>query len=259
MKTDDFEKAQGHWILARMGKKVLRPGGRELTEKLIEALEVAETDSMVEFAPGLGFTATKVLAKHPRSYTGIDASEGAVKRLRMKFNGNKRITFIHGQAADTKLPAESQDKVYGEAMLTMHADHRKLEIIREAHRILKPGGYYAIHELGLVPDNLGPNKKAMIQRDLAMAIKVNARPLTEPEWTGLLKQEGFTIKSVHHSGMYLLHAGRMIRDEGFFRTLKIAFNIFSNPPALRRVLKMWKTFKKHEKYMNAIAILAVRD
>lgn len=36
MKINDIEKAQGHWLLAKMGKRVLRPGGRELTEKLVE-------------------------------------------------------------------------------------------------------------------------------------------------------------------------------------------------------------------------------
>ena len=36
MKFKDFDKASGHWILARMGKRVLRPyGGKELTLKLV--------------------------------------------------------------------------------------------------------------------------------------------------------------------------------------------------------------------------------
>ena len=48
---------------------------------------------------------------------------------------------------------DSKDKIIGEAMITMHADHRKSEIVREAHRILKKGGLYAVHELGLTPEN----------------------------------------------------------------------------------------------------------
>ena len=52
MKIKDFEKAQGHWILARMGKRVLRPGGKELTLKLMELLNISYVDEIVEFAPG---------------------------------------------------------------------------------------------------------------------------------------------------------------------------------------------------------------
>ena len=27
---------QGHWVLAKLGKKVLRPGGKELTHEMIQ-------------------------------------------------------------------------------------------------------------------------------------------------------------------------------------------------------------------------------
>ena len=28
---------QGHWVLAKLGKKVLRPGGQELTHEMLKA------------------------------------------------------------------------------------------------------------------------------------------------------------------------------------------------------------------------------
>ena len=45
---------QGHWVLAKLGKRVLRPGGLELTRKMLSALSIGEEDDVVEFAPGLG-------------------------------------------------------------------------------------------------------------------------------------------------------------------------------------------------------------
>jgi trans-aconitate methyltransferase len=65
------------------------------------------------------------------------------------------------------LPEQSADKVYGEAMLSMHANHRKAELIRESLQNLKPQGYYAIHELTLKPDDLDENVKLYIQKELA--------------------------------------------------------------------------------------------
>ena len=141
-------------------------------------------------------------------------------------------------------------------MLTMHADHRKSEIIREAYRILKPGGFYGIHELGLTPDEIPADKKAEIQKELALAIKVNARPLTVSEWTELLEKEGFSVVKVETNPMHLLEPKRIIDDEGFFRTLKIFFNIMTNPAARKRILTMRKVFRDNAQNLNAVAIIA---
>ncbi|MCK9481664.1 MAG: class I SAM-dependent methyltransferase [Bacteroidia bacterium] len=253
MEVTDFSRAQGHWILAKMGKRVLRPGGKELTQKLVSGLDVNHKDDIVEFAPGLGYTASLTLAKLPHSYVGVDADEDAVRLLKQKIKGNN-IQFILGQASETHLDNDSKDKVYGEAMLTMHADHRKSEIIRESHRILKKGGLYAIHELGLVDVN--EEQKEQIQRDLAICIKVNARPLTENEWKELLEKEGFKIKQVYTNAMHLLESKRIFDDEGFWRAMKITFNILRNKAARTRINEMKRVFKKHDKHMNSIAIIA---
>lgn len=255
MNTTDFDKAQGHWILARMGKKVLRPGGKELTHKLVDALDINHQDNIAEFAPGLGFTASTALKDKPFSYVGIDSNKEAVQYLKQKIKGNN-IEFIEGNAASTNLAEGSKDKVYGEAMLTMHANHRKSEIIKEAHRILKKGGLYAIHELGLTPNNLEEDTKTTIQKDLALAIKVNARPLTESEWTELLEKEGFKVIKIERNPMHLLEPSRMIDDEGFLRTLKIGLNILTHSKARKRILEMRRTFRKYQQHMNAVAIIA---
>lgn len=47
-------KTPGHWLLARLGKRVLRLGGLKLTRQLLESLAIESSDAMVEFAPGLG-------------------------------------------------------------------------------------------------------------------------------------------------------------------------------------------------------------
>lgn len=256
MDKDNFAKAQGHWILARMGKRVLRPGGKELTQKLISGLQISPSDNIVEFAPGLGYTAALALAHHPKTYIGIDADEDAVALLSQKVKG-ENVQFVLANAAGTKLENNSKDKVYGEAMLTMHADKRKSEIIQEAHRILKQGGMYAIHEMGLV--EVDEELKNKIQKDLGFSIKVNARPLTVNEWKILLEQEGFTVRQVYTNEMLLLETRRMIDDEGFFRTLKIGFNILRYSSARKRILEMREIFKKYQKHINAVAIIAEKN
>lgn len=258
MSNKNINTKQGHWILAKMGKKVLRPGGKELTQKLIGNLNINQNDEVVEFAPGLGFTASITLKSNPKSYTGIELNEEAAGILRKTIKGKNRKIII-GNAANSTLNENTYTKVYGEAMLTMQADHRKAEIIKEAHRILKKGGLYGIHELGLQPDTISEEKKAEIQRELAQVIKVNARPLTVSEWSELLEKEGFTIVKTATNPMHLLEKKRMIEDEGFFRALKIAFNILTHPKERKRILAMRKVFRKYKDNLNAVSIVVKKQ
>ena len=255
MKNKTINTEQGHWILAKMGKKVLRPGGKVLTQKLIEELRITDRDAVVEFAPGIGYTASFILKKKPKSYTGIELNEEAALKLKQKINGENR-TIVNTSASTTGLKDTVADKVIGEAMLTMQADHRKSEIISEAFRILKKGGMYAIHELGLMPNEIDPKIKGDIQRRLAQVIKVNARPLTQDEWCTLLRNEGFKIKEMYASPMHLLEPKRMLNDEGLLRTLKIGFNILTHPKAKKKIMKMRAVFREHEKQMTAFGIIA---
>ena len=252
------EGNQGHWILAKMGKKVLRPGGKELTFRLIHDLDINADDDVVEFAPGLGFTASITLKNNPKSYTGIELDEEAANLLRKVIIGDNTKIVI-GNAAKSTLNDNSYTKLYGEAMLTMHADHRKSEIIKEAYRLLKKGGLYGIHELCLIPDTINEEIKAGIQRELAKAMKVNARPLTIKEWSTLLEREGFTIVKTETNAMRLLETKRVFDDEGIFRTIKIIFNILTHPAERKRILTVRKLFRKYQGHLNAVAIVAQKN
>lgn len=255
MFKEKIDTMSGHWILAKLGKKVLRPGGKNLTLKMLSLLNINTNDSIIEFAPGLGYTAKLTLAKNPKSYTGVDSDEEAVLFLQKKIK-NTQALFINKNASQTQLPDEVATKIYGEAMLTMQANHRKEEIIREAHRLLAPGGLYAIHELVLFPDSLDEESKKTIQYELAESMKVNARPLTIAEWKDTLESQGFRIKQIEKAPMHLLQAGRIISDEGFLGFLGIVKKLILNPDIKKRVLQMRKTFKKYENHLEAIVIIS---
>lgn len=250
-----LNEKQGHWILAKVGKKVLRPGGRELTQILIRNLQIDDTDNVVEFAPGLGFTASLACAANPMSYTGVDRNEEAAALVRKNLHF-PRMKIIVADAAASTLPDSYASKVYGEAMLTMQPLEEKKAIVREAARILKPGGLYGIHELALQPDNISEEIKQNLYKDLSSNIRVHARPLTNAEWSALLTEEGFKIIKIDTNAMALLEFKRIFSDEGFFRTLKIMFNVLRYGQLRGRIKNMREVFRRHKQNMNAVAIVA---
>ena len=253
-KTIDYEKIPGHWLLASLGKTVLRPGGLNLTKKMLDQLNITKDDHVVEFAPGLGVTARLTL-QHDPHYTAIEQNEDAANKVRSYLTGSRQQCHI-GTAEKTGLPDNSATIVYGEAMLTMQSAKQKQQIIAEAKRILKPGGKYAIHEMCLAPENIDNALKESIQKDLSVAIRVNARPLTIAEWKQVLEEEGFIVTEVKTAPMHLLRPKRMIQDEGLPGVIKIASKVICNPKARKRVLKMRAQFTKYEQYIQGVTMVA---
>ena len=244
----------GHWVLAQMGKRVLRPGGIELTKKMIENLHINADDDVAEFAPGLGATAKLVIDKKPRSYIAIEQNEEAAKQVN-KYLPSTNATCMIGDAQNTTLPSESVDVLYGEAVLTMQSLRQKEEIIEEAYRTLRDGGRYGIHELCLNPNNIDKDLKSTIQRDLANAIRVNAKPMTIFEWKSLFEEKGFNVVIIEMRPMHLLEKKRMLQDEGVKGFATIMKNMAMNPEAKKRIEDMHRTFKKYEKYLGAISMV----
>lgn len=248
-------KTPGHWVLAQLGKKVLRPGGKELTIKMLEGLKITPYDKVVEFAPGMGYTARLCLEKSPERYTAIEQNEQAAEIVRSYLNENEQTCRV-GNAQNTGLESNVATVVYGEAMLTMQSDAKKNEIIAEAARILEQGGRYGIHELCISPDNIAQEKKRAIQKEISETIQHPAKPLTPSEWKKIMIDNGFEIESEAVAPMHLLEPKRMIDDEGVWGFLKIAKNLLTKPEERNRVLGMRKVFRKHKDNLTAITLVA---
>ena len=253
----DEAHLQGHWLLAKLGKKVLRPGGKKLTNWMIDNANPTNK-RVVEFAPGLGITAAEILDRNPKTYTGVDQDPNAATATTLSTKQARLgipTEVINGVASDTGLPTGSADLVVGEAMLTMQGEKGKTAIVSEANRILATGGRYAIHELLLTPNDVDQTVADNLRKALATTIKVNARPLTATEWSELLENNGFKVLSIKVAPMGLLQPKQMVEDEGP-RVLKIMFNLARNPQARKRVLAMRKVFSENAQNLGAISIIA---
>ncbi|RKD97704.1 class I SAM-dependent methyltransferase [Halopiger aswanensis] len=249
-----------HELLAAVGKRTLRPGGEALTRELLGTLSITSEDDVVEFAPGIGATARLALARNPNSYTGIELDRERAARLRETLDGiDQPAPEIRvGNAADTDLPRESADAVYGEAMLTMQPDGGKRAILEEAHRLLRPGGRYGIHELALA-DGVDDETAARIRREAAQVANVHPQPLSESGWVDRLESAGFTVTWQAVKPMALLEPRRVLADEGLLGALRIGYNLLRKPQARQRARSLRRVFGRYEDQLRAIALVAERS
>ena len=248
-------RMQGHWLLAKLGKRILRPGGRALTAKLLEQAKPAGDDDIVELGPGVGATAEVLLRANPRSYRGVDPNpEGrdAVKNILKK---HPRADYVVADARETGLDDASADLVVGEAMLTIQDDAGKNAIVAEAARLLRPGGRYAIHEMAWLPDRTDEERETA-RRELSRVIKVGARPLTLEGWKELLAAYGLEAEWHDRAPLHLLEPRRIVSDEGLWGALRFWNNARRLPGASDRLKAMRQGFQLQGKLMGGIVILA---
>jgi len=252
----DTRKMPGHWLLARLGKRVLRPGGLGMTTELLDDLSIGPADHVVEFAPGLGVTARMILAKQPARYTGVERDAKAMQWTSRHLPHTPDIAVVIGAADKTDLPAGSASVVIGEAMLSMNTQEQKQRIAAEAFRVLRPGGRYGIHELCVVPDDMPPRQKQDIDNTLSSVIHVGARPLPAREWRDLLERTGFRVRHVGYAPMHLLRPKRIVEDEGLWGALRLGKNLLLDGEARRRVLAMRSVFERYRDHLSAILVVA---
>lgn len=164
----------------------------------------------------------------------------------------------HAAEDGRRLVGQRQRRVaYGEAMLTMQTDETKRRIVREAARLLRPGGRYAIHEMCL-RDGVGGEVRKEVERALTGVVHHGVRPLTVSEWQRLLEEEGFEVRATETAAMALLEPARVIADEGLLRALRFAFNVLRDADARRRVFEMRKVFRRHSDQIAAVMLTAER-
>lgn len=247
----------GHWLLARLGKTVLRPGGVEMTSHLLHDLGIGRTDDVVEVAPGLGVTTRRVLASDPATYTGVDRDPDAAGLVGHLLTGaNRRI--VNAGAQDTGLDDASADVVFGEAYLTMHPDSLKERILTELTRVLRPGGRFALHEIAFRPDSVDDPTRERVAAALTSTIKVSVNPRTVGGWDELLEAHGLAVRARYRVPLHLLEPRRLLDDEGVLGASRFVTNVLRDRDARSRVRAMRAAMRANAANLQAYGVVAVK-
>jgi ubiquinone/menaquinone biosynthesis C-methylase UbiE len=109
--------------------------------------------TIVDLGCGVGMSTETLQALYPQAQViGVDLSPYflAVAQYRQQEQGepvNHEITWHHGAAEATGLPAGSCDLVSACLMFHELPQAAAQAVIREAHRLLRPGGHFAIMDM----------------------------------------------------------------------------------------------------------------
>src|SRR5881396_392919 len=118
---------------------------------------------------------------------GLDMTDEmlALARENQKKAGVENVEFLKGEIEKIPLPDNSVDVIISNCVINLSAD--KERVLREAFRVLRPGGRFAVSDVvvrGDVP--------ADIRRSVELWVGCVAGALQEADYRALLADAGFT-------------------------------------------------------------------
>lgn len=121
-------------------------------------------------------------------------------------SGATNVEFLKGHIEDIPLPDDSVDVIISKCVINLSADKR--QVLREAFRVLKPGGRFAVSDVvvnGDVP--------AEVRRSMELWIGCVAGALEVGQFEALLLEAGFEDPAIEPTRVYQASNARSFLEE----------------------------------------------
>ena len=141
---------------------------------------------------------------------GLDMTDEMLSLARKNAHaaGATNVTFLRGQIEQIPLPDASVDVIISNCVINLAAD--KPAVLREAFRVLKPGGRFAVSDVivrGEVP--------AEVRKSMELWVGCIAGALEEQQFLRLLGESGFASPSIEPTRVYRAEDARaFLKDAG---------------------------------------------
>jgi len=139
---------------------------------------------------------------------GLDMTDAMLELARenQRAAGAENVEFLKGEMEQIPLPEGSVDVVISNCVINLAAD--KGRVLREAFRVLRPGGRFAVSDVvvrGQVPNEVRAN--------MLLWVGCIAGALEEGEYRRLLEGAGFTDVEMEPTRVYDVADARMFLGE----------------------------------------------
>ncbi|MHB1297880.1 MAG: arsenite methyltransferase [Gemmatimonadaceae bacterium] len=148
---------------------------------------------------------------------GLDMTDEMLTLARRNADaaGATNVTFLKGQIEQIPLADNSVDVIISNCVINLAAD--KPQVLREAFRVLKPGGRFAVSDVivrGEVP--------ADVRRSMELWVGCIAGALEEQQFLRLLGESGFVSPSIEPTRVYKAEDARAFLKDAGLDTARVA-------------------------------------
>ncbi|HEX6042237.1 arsenite methyltransferase [Longimicrobium sp.] len=167
--------------------------------------ELREGETVLDLGSGGGIDvllSARRLGPTGKAY-GLDMTDEmlALARENQRRAGVENVEFLKGEIENIPLPDGSVDVIISNCVINLSAD--KPRVLREAFRVLKPGGRFAVSDVvvrGEVPE--------AVKRSMELWVGCVAGALEESEFKRLLADVGFEAADIEPTRVYRVEDAR---------------------------------------------------
>jgi SAM-dependent methyltransferase len=134
---------------------------------------------------------------------GLDMTDEmlALARENQRKAGVANVEFLRGEIENIPLPDNSVDVIISNCVINLSAD--KSRVLREAFRVLKPGGRFAVSDIVLrddIPDE--------VRKSVMLWVGCIAGALKDDEYLAKLREAGFEAVEIEPTRIYRIEDAR---------------------------------------------------
>ena len=169
--------------------------------------DLHEGESVLDLGSGGGIDvllSAKRVGATGKAY-GLDMTDEmlALARENQAKAGATNVEFLKGEIENIPLPDAAVDVIISNCVINLSADKRR--VLREAFRVLRPGGRFAVSDVvcrGEIPD--------AVRRSMELWVGCVAGALEENEYRQLLNDAGFTDIEIEPTRIYAFEDARAV-------------------------------------------------
>ena len=173
-------------------------------------IELKQGETVLDLGSGGGIDvllSAKRVGPTGKAY-GLDMTDDmlALARENQRQAGATNVEFLKGEIENIPLPDNSVDVVISNCVINLSAD--KGRVLREAFRVLKPGGRFAVSDVvvrGEVP--------ASVRNSMLLWVGCISGALEENDYRGKLREAGFANIDLEPTRTYDIEDARVFLTE----------------------------------------------
>ena len=253
MATLTAEQVQGldpYAFLAVLGKRVIHPGGRASTDRLLELADVKPGERVLDIGCGVGTTAIRLARDHQADVVAADIAELMRERAAANVSAAGVATRVRVEDADIQsLPyADSSfDAVVAEAV-TMFVSRRRAAA--ELARVTRPGGRVLATEFCWRRPPTDEAREVFLGQ-----VCPGMRFDTVEEWAGIYEGAGLVDIQTESGPFEMMSARGFLADERSHAPAVTARTL-SRPAYVRKMAWLMPRMARAIPYLGYVLVLA---
>ncbi len=252
MTAEEIRRLDPYAFLAVLGKRVIHPGGRASTDRLLDWAAVQPGERVLDVGCGVGTTAIRLVREYDAKVVAADLAPLMRQRAEANVAAARLADRVSVEEADIlslPYPDDSFDVVVAEAV-TMFVDREKAAA--ELARVCRPGGRVLATEFfWLRPPT--PEAKQLFLGEVCPGLRFDS----VEEWVDIYAGAGLIDLRTESGPFAMMTARGFLADEGRHAAAVLARGM-SRPAYLRKMMWLMPRMARAVPYLGYVLLMAIK-